>query len=88
MPCSVLDTPTYYKEDCSSVLSDNGWNATATATLCNYMGYCGFPEGADTRETPQCSLFYEWLNNNGTIVPSDEMTAVCRTYPAGVECPM
>jgi hypothetical protein len=51
------------------------------------MGYCGFPVGAELRQTSRCTLYPEWSSQNGTLVPDNAQAAVCRTFPAGVDCP-
>jgi hypothetical protein len=83
----VLSLDGYHKQRCAGILQNNGWNATAVDNLCNWMGYCGFPYGADTRETPTCNLYLPWTQQNGTLVPSNQQAAVCRTSPPNTNCP-
>ena len=57
---------------------------TSSATLCNWMSQCGFPEGGSPYTN--CTLYQEWAQFNGTTMPRDEQAAVCRTYAPGHEC--
>ncbi|PNH12838.1 Calcium-transporting ATPase PAT1 [Tetrabaena socialis] len=86
---AVLGKDEYYRESyCPGVLADGGWNATSRDTLCNYMGYCGFPRGPLERQTPLCKLYDEWRVGNNSAVPNDQRAAVCRTFNSTVvDCP-
>ncbi len=77
--CRLLSTTTFYRNSCSSELSSQGWNATSIASLCNWMGYCGWPVGAETRDTSYCSVF------QGVPLSSDAKTALCGN--ATISCP-
>ncbi|KAG2437196.1 hypothetical protein HXX76_005860 [Chlamydomonas incerta] len=84
---AVLTPDEYYREDCSTILGDKGFNETAQKDYCNIMGYCGFPQG-DTSHL-SCELVGEWLRFNGSAVPADQQNAVCipRGFPQGTNCP-
>ncbi len=85
--CSVLDKTTFYRRDCASVLNGQGYNTTAIANVCNWMGYCGFPVGDEFRNTNTCNLYPQWLALNSSTVPTDAKNAVCPGVPAGDGCP-
>lgn len=67
-------------------LPQGGYNATVIANTCNWMAWCGWPRGADFRNTNDCDL-YDTVTR--TAVPGDQREAVCVLYsglPSGQDC--
>eukprot|EP00197_Chlamydomonas_leiostraca_P002921 CAMPEP_0202857402 /NCGR_PEP_ID=MMETSP1391-20130828/353_1 /ASSEMBLY_ACC=CAM_ASM_000867 /TAXON_ID=1034604 /ORGANISM="Chlamydomonas leiostraca, Strain SAG 11-49" /LENGTH=1154 /DNA_ID=CAMNT_0049536193 /DNA_START=185 /DNA_END=3649 /DNA_ORIENTATION=- len=83
---TVLTKHEYLLRDCVAEVAGEGFNATTTASVCNYMQRCGFPTGADTRNSPLCELHAQWTAMGAFTVPGNAREAICLGQPGN--CPM